>query len=187
MDRRGLFAPSAADLLDIGEFVDGEVFVFLFLQHFVTDALGTEITLLVDVKIDFATTEEVLEVEQGGIHIFLHVFGLLNVVVHVHQPTVHHVVCTEIVAIDKAIALVRETGNLPVPLHLRNAPTALMKEIGYADGYKYAHDYPENFVQQQYLPDALANRRIWNAQHTPNEEKLYRKMLDNWGEKYKND
>ncbi len=90
-------------------------------------------------------------------------------------------------AIDKAIALVRETGNLPVPLHLRNAPTALMKEIGYADGYKYAHDYPENFVQQQYLPDALANRRIWNAQHTPNEEKLYRKMLDNWGEKYKND
>lgn len=89
-------------------------------------------------------------------------------------------------AIDKAIALVRETGNLPVPLHLRNAPTALMKEIGYADGYKYAHDYPENFVQQQYLPDALANRRIWNAQHTPNEEKLYRKMLDNWGEKYKN-
>ncbi len=90
-------------------------------------------------------------------------------------------------AIDKAIALVRETGNPPVPLHLRNAPTALMKEIGYADGYKYAHDYPENFVQQQYLPDALANRRIWNAQHTPNEEKLYRKMLDNWGEKYKND
>ena len=90
-------------------------------------------------------------------------------------------------AIDKAIALVRETGNLPVPLHLRNAPTALRKEIGYADGYKYAHDYPENFVQQQYLPDALANRRIWNAQHTPNEEKLYRKMLDNWGEKYKND
>ena len=86
--------------------------------------------------------------------------------------------------INTALEVARKTGNLPVPLHLRNAPTALMKQLGYHDGYKYAHDYPENFVQQQYLPDALADTRLWHAQHSPAEEKLYQRMLHLWGKRY---
>ena len=64
-------------------------------------------------------------------------------------------------AIDAALAKVRETGNLPVPLHLRNAPTSLMKELGYADGYKYPHDFPGHWVAQQYLPDELTGTVFW--------------------------
>ena len=64
-------------------------------------------------------------------------------------------------AIDAALAKVRETGNLPVPLHLRNAPTELMKELGYADGYKYPHDFPGHWVAQQYLPDELTGTTFW--------------------------
>ena len=64
-------------------------------------------------------------------------------------------------AIDSALAKVRETGNLPVPLHLRNAPTSLMKELGYADGYKYPHDYPGHWTEQQYLPDELVGTKFW--------------------------
>ena len=64
-------------------------------------------------------------------------------------------------AIDGALAKVRETGNLPVPLHLRNAPTSLMKELGYADGYKYPHDFPGHWVEQQYLPDELVGTIFW--------------------------
>lgn len=64
-------------------------------------------------------------------------------------------------AIDDALAKVRETGNLPVPLHLRNAPTSLMKELGYSDGYKYPHDFPGHWVEQQYLPDELVGTTFW--------------------------
>ena len=64
-------------------------------------------------------------------------------------------------AIDSALAKVRETGNLPVPLHLRNAPTSLMKELGYSDGYKYPHDYPGHWTEQQYLPDELVGTKFW--------------------------
>ena len=65
-------------------------------------------------------------------------------------------------AIDEALAKVRETGNLPVPLHLRNAPTSLMKELGYSDGYKYPHDFPGHWVEQQYLPDELVGTEFWH-------------------------
>lgn len=88
--------------------------------------------------------------------------------------------------IANALALVRNTGNQPVPLHLRNAPTKLMTDLGYHDGYKYAHDYPDNFVTQQYLPDSLINERIWHAQHSPGEEKMYQRMLKCWGDRFKN-
>ena len=87
--------------------------------------------------------------------------------------------------INDALQLVKQTGNLPVPLHLRNAPTSLMKEIGYSDGYKYPHDYPGNFATQQYMPDALAEHRLWHAQHSPMEEKQYQQMLRLWGERFK--
>ena len=87
--------------------------------------------------------------------------------------------------INSALQLVKQTGNLPVPLHLRNAPTSLMKELGYSDGYKYPHDYPGNFATQQYMPDALTDNRLRHAQHTPMEEKQYQQMLKLWGERYK--
>ena len=87
--------------------------------------------------------------------------------------------------IDKALELVKQTGNQPVPLPLRNAPTKLMKELGYHDGYMYPHDYPGHFTPQQYMPDALQNERLWFAQHSPAEEKLYERMVNYWGEKYK--
>ena len=67
-------------------------------------------------------------------------------------------------AIDKALDLVRGTGNLPVPLHLRNAPTKLMADLGYHDGYLYPHDYPGHYVKQQYMPDALKDQQIWQSQ-----------------------
>ena len=87
--------------------------------------------------------------------------------------------------IDEALAVVRETGNQPVPLHLRNAPTKLMKDLGYSDGYKYPHDYAGHFVAQQYLPDALMAKRFWRGQHNPTEEKLYQRMVNYWGARYK--
>lgn len=88
-------------------------------------------------------------------------------------------------AVDEALACVRKTGNQPVPLHLRNAPTQLMKSLGYHDGYKYAHDFPDHFVEQQYLPDQLKDSRFWHAQHSPSEEKQYQRMLRCWGDRFK--
>ncbi|OYP41088.1 AAA family ATPase [Prevotella sp. P5-126] len=87
--------------------------------------------------------------------------------------------------IDAALELVRRTGNQPVPLPLRNAPTQLMKQLGYHDGYLYPHDYPGHFTPQQYMPDALVDERIWHGQHSPAEEKLYERMVNYWGERYK--
>lgn len=86
--------------------------------------------------------------------------------------------------IDSALDIVRQTGNLPVPLHLRNAPTTLMKTLGYSDGYIYPHDYPGHFHEQQYMPDALREQRIWHAQHSLSEEKLYKQMLQCWGGRF---
>lgn len=74
--------------------------------------------------------------------------------------------------IDAALAEVRQSGNLPIPLHLRNAPTKLMEELGYGEEYKYAHDYANHFVQQQYMPDELVGRRFWEAQGSPQERKM---------------
>ena len=86
--------------------------------------------------------------------------------------------------IDTALGVVRQTGNLPVPLHLRNAPTSLMKDLGYSDGYKYPHDFPGHFTPQQYMPDALVSQRLWHGQHSPAEEKLYERMRTLWGPRY---
>ncbi len=88
-------------------------------------------------------------------------------------------------AIDSALAYVRQTGNLPVPLPIRNAPTSLMKELGYHDGYLYAHDYPDHFVQMQFLPDEAKDQRFWHPQpHTTSEARLLDRMLKYWGERY---
>lgn len=83
--------------------------------------------------------------------------------------------------INSALQKVTETGNLPVPLHLRNAPTKLMKELGYADGYKYSHDYPGHFVKQQFLPDG-ANFSFWMPQENAAEQKIKAWMRQCWGD-----
>lgn len=84
-------------------------------------------------------------------------------------------------AIDAALAEVRSSGNLPVPLHIRNAPTSLMKEMGYGADYKYAHDYPGHFVRQQFLPDRLEGARFWNPADNPAEGRLADLQRSRWG------
>lgn len=79
-------------------------------------------------------------------------------------------------AIDTALEKVKETGNLPVPLHLRNAPTQLMKELGYHDGYKYAHDYANHYVEQQYLPDGIEGIEFWHPCDNPQEAKMTERL-----------
>ena len=86
--------------------------------------------------------------------------------------------------INSALEIVRRSGNQPVPLHLRNAPTELMADLHYGDGYKYPHDFPGNFTPQQYMPKALRNERLWHGQHNPAEEKLIQRMRDCWGERF---
>lgn len=85
-------------------------------------------------------------------------------------------------AINDALELVRKTGNLPVPLHLRNAPTKLMKQLGYSDNYKYAHDYPGNFVRQQFMPDELKDCQLWQPQLNAAEQKHKERMQTLWGD-----
>ena len=87
-------------------------------------------------------------------------------------------------AINKAQALVRETGNLAVPLHLRNAPTKLMKELGYKKDYKYSHDYPGNFVDQKYLPDEIRNNRLYIPQQNAQELKIWERMKTWWKNRF---
>lgn len=84
-------------------------------------------------------------------------------------------------AIDAALASVRQTGNLPVPLHIRNAPTSLMKEMGYGADYKYAHDYPGHFVRQQFLPDAIDGTRYWHPADNPAEARAAELQRQRWG------
>lgn len=87
--------------------------------------------------------------------------------------------------IDAAIAEVRRSGNLPVPLHLRNAPTKLMEDIGYGQEYKYAHDYPNHFIEQQYLPDAIRDKQFWVAQGSGNEQRMAEWMQRLWKDRKK--
>ncbi len=84
-------------------------------------------------------------------------------------------------AINNALEEVRQSGNLPVPLHIRNAPTSLMKKMGYGADYKYAHDYPGNFVRQQFLPNDLAGTRFWNPCHNPAEDRSAELQRQRWG------
>ena len=87
--------------------------------------------------------------------------------------------------INGALELVRATGNLPAPLHLRNAPTKLMKQLGYGKDYKYAHAYEGHFVNQQFLPDEVKKKRIWHPQNNAQEAKLKERMQSLWGERFK--
>ena len=88
-------------------------------------------------------------------------------------------------AVGAALDYVKQTGNLSVPLHLRNAPTSLMKELGYAKDYKYAHDYEGHFVEQQFLPDEATQQRFWHSQNNAQEAKMQERMEKLWGERFK--
>ncbi|MBO4599224.1 MAG: replication-associated recombination protein A [Bacteroidales bacterium] len=87
-------------------------------------------------------------------------------------------------ALAAAQQVVRQSGDLPVPLHIRNAPTKLMKQLGYGDGYKYAHDYVGNFVEQEFLPDALRGMKFYEPGQNPREEETRRQLRARWGQKY---
>lgn len=87
-------------------------------------------------------------------------------------------------AINQAQELVKQTGNLPIPLHLRNAPTRLMKQLGYGQNYKYSHDYPNNFVAQQFLPDDIMNTKLYAPQNNPQEQKTAQVMQELWKNQY---
>lgn len=89
-----------------------------------------------------------------------------------------------VAAIDAAQSLVQNTGDLPVPLHLRNAPTKLMKEIGYGDGYKYAHAFEGNFVEQEFLPEQISGTKLYDPQDNPRERELRKSLRDRWKDKY---
>ncbi|MDO5571317.1 MAG: replication-associated recombination protein A [Bacteroidales bacterium] len=89
-------------------------------------------------------------------------------------------------AINEALSLVDQTGNLPVPLHLRNAPTKLMKELDYGKDYKYAHNYEGNFVEQEFLPKEIKNVFLWKPQSNPSEYKLYEQLKGKWKDRYEN-
>ena len=88
-------------------------------------------------------------------------------------------------AIDEAIRLVRQTGNVPVPLHLRNAPTKLMKELNYGRDYKYAHDFPGNFVDQEYMPEEVKTAVFYKPQNNTQEVKILERLKNWWKRKYK--
>ncbi len=85
-------------------------------------------------------------------------------------------------AINAALDFVRTTGAAPVPLHLRNAPTTLMADLGYSDGYRYPHDFPHHFTPQQYMPDSLQGNRFWQPADNAQEDKLAERMRRLWGE-----
>ena len=87
-------------------------------------------------------------------------------------------------AIDKALALVRQTGDLPVPMHIRNAPTGLMKNLGYGKGYQYAHDYDNNFARQEFLPDSISGTVFFAPGNNAREEEMRRFLKDRWKDKY---
>ncbi len=87
-------------------------------------------------------------------------------------------------AIDNAISLVKKTGDLPVPLHIRNAPTKLMKEIGYGKDYKYAHAYDGNFVEQDFLPEKIKKERLYHPQKNATEEKILERLKKWWGKRF---
>jgi len=87
-------------------------------------------------------------------------------------------------AIDEALALVKSTGDLPVPLHIRNAPTKLMKELGYGKEYKYAHSYENNFIEQDFLPKEIKDKRLYTPQNNPQEVKILERLKSLWGKRY---
>jgi putative ATPase len=87
-------------------------------------------------------------------------------------------------AIEKAQQMVKQTGDLPVPIHLRNAPTKLMKELGYGDEYKYSHDFPNNFAEQEFLPTEISATKFFEPGENVREKELRQFLKNRWKDKY---
>jgi putative ATPase len=87
-------------------------------------------------------------------------------------------------AMNQALDTVRKTGDLPVPLHLRNAPTKLMNEIGYGKHYKYSHDYDQNFAEQEFLPEKISGKKFYDPQNNPREAEIRKRLQALWKRKY---
>ncbi len=87
-------------------------------------------------------------------------------------------------AISKAQSIVSQTGDLPVPMHIRNATTKLMKEMGYSKGYNYSHDNENNFAPQEYMPDAIRNTKLYDPGKNPREDELRKHLRQLWKDKY---
>ena len=118
----------------------------------------------------------------------VHVIGLPEARIILSQTTIY-LACSPksnaaYLAIGAAQRLVRKTGNLPVPLHLRNSPTPLMKDLGYGKSYQYAHDFPGNFVPQDFLPDAIRGQRLYEPQDNAQEKTLLQRLRQWWKERY---
>jgi len=114
----------------------------------------------------------------------VHMIGMPEARIILSETTIYLAVSAKsnsaYMAINKAIELVRKTGNLPVPLHLRNAPTKLMKEIGYGKDYKYAHSYEDHFVNDQYLPEELNNQQLFTPGENPREVEMQKHLERLW-------
>ena len=87
-------------------------------------------------------------------------------------------------AINKAIGLVKSTGDLSIPLHLRNAPTKLMQDLDYGKNYKYAHNYENNFIDQEFLPDEISGTKLYEPGNNVREDNFRKNLKDNWKNKY---
>lgn len=87
-------------------------------------------------------------------------------------------------AIEEALSVTKSKGDLSVPLHIRNAPTQLMKELGYGHDYKYAHDYENNFTEQEFLPEAISNTKFYNPGNNAREKEMREFLKTRWGKKY---
>jgi len=119
----------------------------------------------------------------------LHKIGWPEGRILLSQVTVYLATCEKsnstYLAIKKAQELVAKTGDLTVPLHLRNAPTKLMKELGYGKEYQYPHDHKEHFINEEYLPEELKNTKLWDPSDNPKEKDILKRMIQWWGDKYK--
>ena len=87
-------------------------------------------------------------------------------------------------AINEALSFVKKTGNLPVPLHLRNAPTKLMKDMNYGKNYQYAHDYKEGFVEQEFLPEEISGTKFYQPKQNATEQKILEELKKKWKKYY---
>ena len=86
--------------------------------------------------------------------------------------------------IKQARRFVKETGNLPIPMHLRNAPTKLMKDEGYGKGYRYAHDYPGNFVDLEFLPETISGKVFYDPGNNARENEMRKRLHQQWKDRY---
>ena len=155
---------------------------------------GGEDPLFIARRLVIAASEDIGNANPNALLIANECFQAVNVIgypearIILSQATVY-LACSaksnaSYLAIDKAIDLVKNTGGLSIPMHLRNAPTKLMKDLGYGDAYKYPHDHPIGFVSEEYLPKEVSGQRIYEPGNNAREAQFRQRLSDFWGKKY---